>query len=278
MEPSMLAAYEEAAVRAAREAGRLIREQYGRVGYETKSNPHDMVTAVDRASEETIARILTDTFPGIPFLGEEGVAGRQGVAVPGDRPPESLPELWVVDPIDGTMNFVYGLPFSSVSIALVRHGEPVVGVVYDPYRDEVFTARKGEGAWLNGKPIRVRPAPSLGDALVATGYPADGEARRPLLAGVHALAAQTRNLRSMGSAALHLAYVACGRLNLFYELYLNPWDIAAGVLMVQEAGGKVTDTLGRPYTLATRHPVASCGEPVHSEALWVLRDAGGTGF
>lgn len=271
----MWAAYEQFAVQAAREAGRLIREHAGRIrSYETKANANDLVTAVDRAAEETIARILTGAFPEIPILGEEGAAAG---LVPGAGDLAALPEVWVVDPLDGTMNFVYGVPFSSVSIALARYGQPVVGVVYDPYQDELFTARQGEGAWRNGQRIQVRPAPGLHEAVAVTGFPTAQAARQQNLAGAMALAGRARNLRAMGSAALEMAYVACGRLTLFYELNLNPWDLAAGAVLVKEAGGRVTDTLGRPYTLATRHPVASCGDPVHAEALQVLAEAGATG-
>lgn len=263
-----------AAEEAARRAGELIRTSLGRVAaYETKSNAHDLVTEVDRRSEAIIGEVLRSAFPDVPVVGEEAVAADPSLL-------EELPArpwVWVVDPLDGTTNFVHGLTPSSVSIALARRGDPVVGVVYDPYRDEIFTAVAGRGATGNGAPLRVDGTVRLADALLATGFPTQGDARRANVAGLRALSAVVRNLRAYGSAALHLAYVACGRLTGFWELQLNPWDLAAGALLVREAGGRVTDTLGRPYTLATRHVVATSGR-IHDEVLYLLREAGATGF
>lgn len=269
----MLAAHLQVAVEAARAAGDLIRRALGRIdGYDTKSGPSDLVTEVDRASEDLIRRRLREAFPDIPVVGEEWAFGRDL-----DEELRRGPELWLVDPLDGTANFVHGLAASAVSIALVRDGEPVVGVVYDPYRDELFTARAGEGAWLGERRLRVGPCGRLADAMLATGFPSQSPYRQAAVDGVRALVPAIRNLRNFGSAATHLAYVAAGRLSGFWEVNLSPWDMAAGALLVREAGGRVTDTLGRPYTAATRHIVATCG-PIHDAVLRLLRDAGATGY
>lgn len=269
-------AYEVAAVRAARRAGELIRAARGRIaGYSTKSGDHDLVTEVDRAAEAAIVAELQAACPGVPVLGEEGTAGA-GAPTLADAL-DQLPELWAVDPLDGTTNFVHGWPISTVSIAYARSGQVQAAVVYDPYRDELFTARAGAGAFLNGAPIRVDACAVPRDALLSTGFPTDLGWRRCNVEGLRALAPHVRNIRALGSAALHLAWTACGRLSGFWENNLNAWDLAAGALLVQEAGGRVTDTLGRPYRLQTRHVLATCG-PIHGGLLLLLQDAGATGF
>lgn len=269
----MLEEHYRVAVAAAREAGALIRRSLGSVeAYETKSGPADLVTEVDRASEALIRTRLQEAFPGIPVVGEEAAFGRDL-----DEELARGPELWLVDPLDGTANFVHGLPPSAVTVALVREGQPVLGVVYDPYRDELFSARAGEGAWLGDRRIQVGSCGRLVEAMLATGFSSEPRYRRAAIDGVRALLPAIRNLRNIGSAALHLAYVACGRLTGFWEIDLKPWDMAAGALLVREAGGRVTDTLGRPYTAATRHIVATCG-PIHEEVLYLLRQADATGY
>jgi myo-inositol-1(or 4)-monophosphatase len=182
-----------------------------------------------------------------------------------------------VDPIDGTTNFVHGFPGCSVSIALAYRGEVIVGVIYDPLHDEMFTASKNQGAFLNGNPIQVSKEDSLAISLLATGFPGDKQwAREVNLRGMAALVPICRNIRAVGSAALHLAYVACGRLSGFWEIDLNAWDLAAGSLIVQEAGGNVTDTLGSEYALDVRHIAATNGK-IHNELVRVLKQADATG-
>lgn len=269
-------AYEEAAVRAARQAGELIRARLGQARrVDTKSGARDLVTEVDRASEAAILGTLREAFPQVPILGEEGVSGAGAPTVADEL--DALPELWAVDPLDGTTNFVHGWPFVAVSIAYARRGELLVGVVYDPFRDELFTARAGAGARLNGEPVQVDGCRRLADAMLATGFSPDPEWRRCNVEGLRALAPHVRTLRAAGSAALHLAWTACGRLSGFWENQLSPWDMAAGALLVREAGGRVTDTIGRPYRLATRHIAATSGA-IHDELLYFLHEAGCTGF
>lgn len=262
----------EAAMAAAREAGALIRDRLGRYeSIDTKASAHDLVTDVDRASERLIADRLLTAFPGHMMLGEESMAE-------GDRrhdrnaDPSQVEYLWVCDPIDGTTNFVYGIPSCTVSIALAHYGQPVLGVIYDPARDELFSAIRGEGAWLNGQPIRVREEKRLAEALLVTGFPVRSELRAINLAEVVRIVPHCFNLRALGSAALHLSYVAAGRLNGFWEHGLHPWDLAAGYVLVTEAGGRMTDLDGSPYTLETADFVASNG-PIHDEFRQALLGA-----
>ncbi len=276
MEVRTVQAYETMAIRAARRAGDLIRSGLGRTRLvETKSGAHDLITDVDRAAEKAILTELRASGSQAPMLGEEGSGGPEAPTLADAL--ERLPEVWIVDPLDGTTNFVHGWPVSTVSIAYARHGQLQVGVIYDPYRDEMFTARAGAGTRLNGEPVRVDRCARLSDALLATGFPTDVEWRQCNVEGLRALAPHVRNLRAAGSAALHLAWTACGRLSGFWENNLNPWDLAAGALLVQEAGGVATDTLGRPYALSTRHIVATAG-PIQDQVLYYLRAAGATGI
>ncbi|HYG59962.1 MAG TPA: inositol monophosphatase family protein, partial [Symbiobacteriaceae bacterium] len=200
--------YLSAAVDAARAAGALIRSSLG--AYQTlgtKSGVHDLVTDVDRASEALISRRLLEAFPGHLFFGEEGMT--EGPARhERDADPGQVEHLWVCDPIDGTTNFVHGIPCCTVAIALARYGEPVVGVVYDPMRDEMFTAVRGGGAHLNGRPIQVRGDQTLEESLLATGFSTRPDVRDQNTRALVAAAPVCRNIRAMGSAQLHLAYVA----------------------------------------------------------------------
>lgn len=262
--------YLDAATAAAREAGALIRSRLGRfASLDIKASPADLVTDVDRASEELIAQRLLTAFPGSAMLGEEGMA-EGGRRLDRNADPAQVEWLWVCDPIDGTTNFVHGIPSCTVSLALAHYGEPVLGVIYEPSRDELFAAVRGAGATLNGEPIRVRPDQALGEALLATGFPVRPEPRALNLAEVMRITPRVRNLRAMGSAALHLAYIAAGRLTGFWEHGLNPWDLAAGYVLVTEAGGRMTDLDGSPYTLATADFAASNGG-IHDQFLAALR-------
>jgi myo-inositol-1(or 4)-monophosphatase len=237
-----LASHLDTACDIAREAGALILNFLERrIGFELKGD-FDLVTEADRASEALIVEKLRTHFPTHAIVGEEGGA-REG----------SSEYCWYVDPLDGTTNFAHGFPAFNVTLGLERAGELVAGVVFDPLRNEMFTAERGSGAFLNGKRIHVSKAARIADALVATGFPSR---KRHLNVNVHfyyQLAMLSHGVRRAGSAALDLAYVACGRLDGFWEFALNPWDIAAGVLLIREAGGTVSDMHGGPLALRGPH-------------------------
>lgn len=262
------------AINCASKAGEWIATKLGKhLALETKYSPHDLVTEVDKGSERLIRKLIGTHFPHHTILGEEGVEpGPEQSAKALEAAAES-DYLWIVDPIDGTTNFVHGFPFFCVSIALAYRGEVIVGVVYDPIQDELFVAEKGKGAYVHGEKMSVSTEAALRDSLIATGFPADQHYALPMnLKGIEKLAPQVRNLRISGSAALHMAYVAAGRLSGFWEIGLNCWDMAAGALLIQESGGTVTDAKGEPYSLAVRNVVATNGY-VQQELLGELKKA-----
>jgi myo-inositol-1(or 4)-monophosphatase len=222
------------AVRAARAAGDLISRYADRVDSLKVSakGRNDFVSEVDRQAEREIVSILHKSFPSHGFLGEEG--GRQGIAR-GEY-------VWVIDPLDGTTNFLHGFPQYCVSIALLHKGRPECGVIYDPLRQELFTAKRGGGATLESRRLRITKQSTFKGALLGTGFPFKDQRHNDAYFGtLRDLMKDTAGIRRAGSAALDLAYVACGRLDGFWEIGLMPWDMAAGVLLVQEAGGMVTD-------------------------------------
>ncbi|HZG55192.1 inositol monophosphatase family protein, partial [Paenibacillus sp.] len=260
------------AVNMASKAGEYMKSKLGQAtDVRVKTTPHDLVTEVDKGTELLIRKIIQAYFPTHAILGEEGVEpGAEASRLALERIREEE-YVWIVDPIDGTTNFIHGLPFYSVSIALAHRGEVIVGVVYDPSRDELFVAEKGKGAYVRGKRMNVSAEERLEDSLVATGFPTDRERVLPLaLKQIEAVAPKVRNIRSAGSAALHLAYVAAGRLSGFWEPNLNAWDIAAGMLLVNEAGGRVTDMNGEPYGLHVRDVAATNGR-IHDALLTAIR-------
>lgn len=267
------------AINTAAKAGQWIKTKMGDINrIDTKFSPQDLVTEVDKGSEKLIRNLIMTHFPDHSILGEEGVEPGPEASAKALQAMSEEEYLWIVDPIDGTTNFVHGFPFFSVSIALAHKGEIIVGVVYDPSRDELFVAEKGKGAYMHGKKTVVSLDGQLSGSLVATGLPADRNGALPInLKGIHALSPKVRNLRIAGSAALHLAYVAAGRLSGFWEIGLNAWDIAAGALLIQESGGKVTDTEGREYNLAVRNVLATNGQ-IHDELRQELIKAEATGF
>ena len=225
------------AVKAARRAGSIInRAGLDRGGLEVRAKAkNDFVTQVDRAAEAAIIDILRKAYPDHAILGEES----------GDLPSAKGEYRWIIDPLDGTTNFIHGFPQYCVSIAVQHRGATAHGVVYDPGRNELFTASKGAGAFLDDKRIRVTKCAQLKDALVGTGFPFKEVSRIDVyLKQLEALMRNSAGVRRAGAAALDLAYVACGRLDAFWELGLSPWDMAAGALMIQEAGGLVGDTRG----------------------------------
>lgn len=262
------------AINCAAKAGEWIKSKLG--SYEKldiKYSAHDLVTEVDKGSETLIKRLVLTHFPHHSFLGEEGVEPGPEASAKALAEVSEAEYLWIVDPIDGTTNFVHGFPFFVVSIALAHKGEVILGVVYDPMRDELFIAEKGKGAYVHGKRMKVSGEETLKTSLIATGFPPDTGYALPLnMKGLQALVPQVRNIRSGGSAALHMAYVAAGRLTGFWEIGLNSWDLAAGAILVQESGGVVTDTEGQPYHLGVRNVAASNGK-VHQSFLGALAAA-----
>ncbi|CAM4507085.1 myo-inositol-1(or 4)-monophosphatase [Paenibacillus endophyticus] len=249
------------AINCASKAGEWIKTKLGNyASLDIKYSSHDLVTEIDKGSERLIKNLVMTHFPHHSFLGEEGVEPGPEASAKALANIRDAEYLWIVDPIDGTTNFVHGFPFFCVSIALAYKGEVIVGVVYDPMKDELFVAEKGKGAYVHGKRMQASKDETLRGSLVATGLPADHHYALPLnLKGIQAIAPQVRNLRIAGSAALHLAYVAAGRLSGFWEIGLSSWDLAAGTLLVQESGGIVTDTMGKPYDLGVRNVVATNG-------------------
>lgn len=224
----------------------------------------DLVTEADRNSEALIIRRVREQFPTHAVLGEEsGAVAAAAVSNAGYR--------WYVDPLDGTTNFAHGFPVFCVSLGIERlnaagMAERVAAVVYDPTRDELFSAELGGGAFLNGVKVNVSAISSLKDSLIATGFPSQKRHKNPNIHFYHQLTLKTHGVRRAGSAALDLCYVACGRTEGFWEFNLNPWDTAAGVLIVQEAGGVVTDFSGGEFDIASRQVLATNGL-IHAELL-----------
>lgn len=249
------------AINTASKAGEWIKLKLGtHEALDEKTSSRDLVTEVDKGAEKLIRRLLQAHFPEHAILGEEGVAPGAAASQAALAQVQDEEYLWIVDPIDGTTNFVHSFPFFSVSIALAHRGEVIVGVIYDPIKDEMFVAEKGKGAYLRGKKMVVSTEKQLSDSLLATGFPGDAKAALPLnMAMLQDVVPRVRNIRSSGSAALHLAYVAAGRLSGFWEIGLNAWDIAAGALLVQEAGGRISGIDTTTYDLSVRDVVATNG-------------------
>jgi myo-inositol-1(or 4)-monophosphatase len=253
----------------AREAGARLREFFSQgVATEYKGDV-DLVTVADRTAEKLIRERLGAAFPEHGIYGEEGTRDR----LDGEF-------RWYVDPLDGTTNFTHGFPQFCVSLGLEQRpaglhpeqdGTLVAAVIYDPMRDELFAAERGRGAWLNGKPMRVSRTEELAESLVATGFPSRKRHDNPNIHFYQEFTLRSHGVRRAGSAALDLAYVAASRLDAFWEFNLNPWDTAAGILLVQEAGGKVTDFSGGQYRLNSREVLASNGL-IHTELLGLFED------
>lgn len=253
-----LSDYLDAAAEAARR-GAAVLEKWRRAtdGFRVQEKGHcDLVTSADLESQKTIRDYLAQRFPSHLFLGEEDEQ-------PKVRPGRDSPPLWIVDPLDGTTNYVHDCPFYCVSIGLLVAGELVVGAIFEPCRQELYGAAKGSGAWLNGKPLRVSQTAGLERALLSTGFPPDLRGQERVLDWWRYLSLRTQSLRRTGSTALNLAYVAAGRFDAHWGFDNHPWDIAAGVVLVREAGGTVTNIDGtdhhpfRPDMLASNgvlHP------------------------
>jgi len=267
---------------AALAAGAVMRQNYPKPHLITMKGTIDPVTETDFQCQEIILTMLRQAFPDHGFLAEEG--GRERI---GEQPPAAAPEpghsglaweadplrpacRWIIDPLDGTVNFAHGFPMFCVSIAMEADGRLEFGVIYDPLRDELFEASRGCGASLNGQPIRVSRTDRLDRALMATGFPYDIRERVPeTLARLGRMLATTQGVRRGGSAALDLCYVACGRVDGFYEENLKPWDTAAGLIIVTEAGGKITTFDGSPYDIYSPNILAS-NSRLHSNLLAFL--------
>lgn len=252
-----------AVIAIAHAAGEIIRAGFGavrQIEYKGAVNP---VTEIDTAAEALIKTRLQQTFPEHRILAEE--TGGADLHTPGP--------LWVVDPLDGTNNFAHSFPHFCVSLGLLVDGEPTLGVIYDPLRDETFAAGRGAGATLNGRPLRVSAVPRLAAALLATGFP---YARRTLADNntrmLDHFLRRSEGVRRAGAAALDLAYVAAGRLDGYWEGYLSPWDIAAGILLVQEAGGVISDFSGGNARIFDGGEMVASNGYIHAEMLRVLRD------
>lgn len=252
----------ETAINAGRAAGNLLLE-YVRSGFRVHhKNPINLVTDADRAAEQLIIRHIQAQFPTHRFLAEEQGRVEQSPS----------PYLWIIDPLDGTTNFAHGYPTYCVSIGLEYRGHCILGVVFDPSRDELFTAIEGSGAQLNGHPIQVSSTATLGDSLLVTGFAYDiRETPRNNLDHFAKFALKAQGLRRTGSAALDLCYVGAGRFDGFWEVRLNPWDMAAGSVIVQEARGQLTDFSGAALSIYGQELVASNGH-IHQAMLTVLHE------
>jgi myo-inositol-1(or 4)-monophosphatase len=253
----------------AREAGARLRKFLAAgVATEYKGDV-DLVTVADRTVEKLIRTRIGEAWPDHGVYGEEGT--REGM---------ERQFRWYVDPLDGTTNFAHGVPQFCVSMGLEQRtgklgegddGALVAGVIYDPMRDELYCAEKSRGAFLNGKPMRVSRIPDLAESLVATGFPSRKRHDNPNIHFYHEFTLRSHGVRRAGSAALDLAYVSCGRYEAFWEFNLNPWDTAAGILLLEEAGGKVTDFAGGPFRLNSREVLASNGL-IHDEMVGLFKD------
>lgn len=250
----------EFAIELARRAGALLLTGLEQHPAAELKSAFEVVTEMDRASERMIVAAILERFPDHAILAEEG----SGV----ERPSEYQ---WIIDPLDGTNNYAHGFPFFAVSIGLLRHSQLHLGVVYDPLRDELFAAQQGAGAWRNGRAIEVSATPSLGAALLSTGFPYDyATTAANNAAYFDRIQARSQGVRRAGAAALDLAYVASGRLDAHWELGLKPWDSTAAALLVQEAGGRLTDLHGAPWNPWSPTLIAS-NSHIHDEMIATLK-------
>jgi len=248
--------YLETAVDIAREAGSLLANYFERrVAFELKGD-FDLVTEADRASERLVIERLRSHFPQHSILAEEGG---------GHESPSEY--RWYVDPLDGTTNFAHSFPMFNVTLGLERAGEMIAGVIYDPMRREMFSAEQGAGAFLNNHRIRISGCKRLEDSLASTGFPSRKRHQNVNIHFYHQMAMASHGVRRTGSAAIDLAYVACGRLDAFWEFGLKPWDMAAGTLIVREAGGAVSDMKGVPHNVNTSEHLLADNGALHGPVL-----------
>jgi myo-inositol-1(or 4)-monophosphatase len=246
---------------AALKAGGILKDNIHGIREITFKGEINLVTEMDMRSERAVVETLLASFPDHGIIAEEETTIRNGSGF-----------TWIIDPLDGTTNYAHGYPCFSVSIALERDDEIVLGVVYDPMRDELFSAQKGKGAFLNGKPIKVSGIDTLIKSLLATGFPYDRKVSdKNNLDYFHELLMASQEVRRDGSAALDLCYVASGRFDGFWELKLKPWDVAAGSIIVTEAGGRVSDLSGSRFSIRDDELLSSNGK-VHEQMAGILRE------
>jgi myo-inositol-1(or 4)-monophosphatase len=253
-------------VKAARRAGRGLKRDLGEIEHLQVSlkGPANFVSLADKRAEETLYEELTKARPGYGFIGEEG----------GTREGTDKANVWIVDPLDGTTNFLHGIPHFAVSIGLQREGVLIAGLVYNPANDDLFLAEKGKGAYLNDQRLRVAVRKKLNESVIACGLPHIGRGDYGVShAELEALQPQVAGLRRFGAAALDLAWVAAGRLDGYWERNLSPWDMAAGIVLVREAGGFVTDATGGDKIFETRDIVAG-NDYIHKELVKILGPLG----
>ena len=256
----MLPSLKDIAIKAAKKAGKLLKENLNKEKKIEFKGEVDLVTELDRAAEGLIIDILKSGLPESGILTEE----REEIVALNDY-------RWIVDPLDGTTNYAHSYPVFCVSIALEKKGEVILGVVYDPTLEELFVAEKGRGATLNGEEIAVSKTSDLSRGLLSTGFPYDIRTSPDNNLNFFAsFALKAQAIRRAGSAALDLCYVACGRFDGFWELKLKPWDVAAGGLMVLEAGGKLTDFKGKPFSIYSKETLATNGK-LNGEMMEILR-------
>ncbi len=249
------------AIETAREAGQLLLEKFGRKLNVSKKGDINLVTEADLASEKLIIERIRSYYPKHSILAEEsGAAVLDGSSV----------WKWIIDPLDGTTNFAHGYPCWCVTLALEHAGEIAAGVTFDPTRNELFAAERGRGATLNNKPIRVSDTESIRDALIVTGFPYDFKQKENFARHLTQFLLSSRGVRRDGSAAIDMAYIACGRFDGFWEEGLNPWDVAAGVLLIEEAGGSVTYYDGSKFSIYTP-PICASNGLIHDEMLDILK-------
>jgi myo-inositol-1(or 4)-monophosphatase len=271
---------------AARAAGVIILSHLGCCSEaadqcEIKFSIKDVVTEYDKLAQEAIEAIVVSHYPEHSFLGEEdvdpgGIASEQALDEALSATPSGY--VWICDPIDGTANFASGLPLCAVTMSVVYKSVPIVGIIYDPHRNEMFSSIRGQGAFLNGNECRVQSAVTeTSDAIVNAGCPADPNAFKVSMRGMLALNSKARGIRVIACSALTLAWIACGRLTAHFGYDLSSWDLVAGALLIQEADGRITDIDGSPYKVETRNMLCSNGN-VHDEILAVLRHADATSF
>lgn len=263
------------AVEAAKEGGNVMSRKVGADVIKTKVNARDLLTEVDGEVQSIIETRVAQAFPTHGFLGEESVAAGKDASADALRNilQAGTDWLWIVDPIDGTTNFVHGMPLSAISIGVAFKGELQAAVILDPFRDECFTAALGQGAKLNGSTMKVGEESTALEAVVVTGYAPTTASTEVMLRGMTALAnLPVRTIRMLGSAAIMLAWVACGRVTAYFEADLNSWDTAAGALLIREAGGQITNLVGDEYDLTTR-PILASNKTTHDELLRCLMDS-----
>ena len=247
----------------ARQAGEILRERFGQEHEVVYKGRYDLATEADHASEDFLVGAIQSRFPGDPIVTEESgaLAGRSSNG-------------WFIDPLDGTINYSHGVPLYCVSIGYASEGRMLLGCVYDPSQDECFTAERGRGAWLNGRPIHAAETPDLAHSLLVTGFPSDmSAAPRDNRVFFTRLTGRTQGVRRLGSAAIDACWVAAGRLDGFWEVQLNAWDIAAGALIAQEAGAVVSNMDGDPDFFHTPFEVLVAAPRIHPEIVAAFREA-----